>query len=66
MEILRENLLNLIREKCTSTWEHDVFEDHIIVNVKEQVADFRPVFSSIKKEITRCVRDHFGRSPSSR
>ena len=59
MEILRENLLNLIREKCTSIWELDVFEDHIIINVKEQADDFRPVFSSIKKEIAQCVRDHF-------
>jgi len=49
MEILRENLLNLIREKCTSTWELDVFEDHIIINVKEEKGDFRPVYISIKK-----------------
>jgi hypothetical protein len=33
MEILQENLLNIIREKCSSGWELNVFEDHIIVNI---------------------------------
>ena len=59
MEILHEDLLNVIREKCSSGWELSVFGDHIIVNVVEKQSEFRLVYSSIKQEITQCVKANF-------
>lgn len=59
MEVLQENILDTIREKCSSGWNLDVFEDHIIVNIIEKEDNFRPAFAVIKQEITRCVKEHF-------
>jgi hypothetical protein len=59
MEILQENLLNIIREKCSSGWELNVFEDHIIVNIMAKDSDFRSTYAIVKQEITRCVKQHF-------
>jgi len=59
MEILQENLLNIIREKCSSGWDLNVFEDHIIINVKDAEGDFRAAYSMIKQEITLCIKAHF-------
>ena len=59
MEILQENLLSIIGEKCSSGWDLNIFEDHIIINVKNGEADFRSAYSKIKQEITLCVKEHF-------
>ena len=59
MEIHQDNLLNIIREKCSSGWGLDVFEDHIIVNITGKEKDFRPTYAAVKQEITRCVKTHF-------
>lgn len=59
MEILQDNLLNIIREKCSSGWSLDVFEDHIIVNITGTEKDFRPTYAAVKQEITRCIKTHF-------
>jgi hypothetical protein len=57
--MLQENLLNLIREKCASHWELNVFQDHIIVNLPDTEADFRSAGQQVKREITACVTEHF-------
>jgi hypothetical protein len=59
MEILQENLLNIIREECSSGWELNVFGDHIIVNLRDKVDDFRSAYATIKKEIIACIQQHF-------
>ncbi|EHQ31008.1 hypothetical protein [Mucilaginibacter paludis] len=59
MEILQANMLNIIREKCSSGWSLEVFGDHIIVNVLRKEDNFRPVFALVKQTITRCVKEHF-------
>ena len=59
MEILQENLINIISEKCSSGWELNVFEDHIIINVKDAEGDFRAEYHKIKQEITLCIKAHF-------
>jgi hypothetical protein len=59
MEILQANLLNIIREKCSSGWELNVFQDHIIINLPDMKKDFRSAYSKVKKEITACVLEHF-------
>ncbi|MCO5946781.1 hypothetical protein [Mucilaginibacter flavidus] len=59
MEILLENLLNIIREKCSSGWELHVFGDHIIVNVMDKENNFRSAYVTIKQDITLCVKEHF-------
>ena len=59
MEIIQDNLLNIIREKCSSGWKLDVFEDHIIVNITVTEKDFRPIYATVKQEITRCIKTHF-------
>jgi hypothetical protein len=59
MEILQENLLNTIREKCSSGWEMNVFEEHIIVNILGKEDNFKSTYAMVKKEITQCVKHHF-------
>lgn len=59
MEILQENALNIIREKCSSGWDLNVFGDHIIINLKNDEEDFRTAYSNIKQEITQCIKKHF-------
>ena len=59
MEILQEDLLNIIREKCSSGWELNVFGDHIIINLRDKEDDFRSAYSKVKQEITICVKQHF-------
>jgi hypothetical protein len=59
MEILPENLLTIIREKCSPGWELNVFQDHIIINLPDIEIDFRSAYSKIKKEIAACVLQHF-------
>ena len=59
MEILQENLLNIISEKCSSGWELLVFGDHIIVNVMEKENNFRSAYATVKQQITLCVKEHF-------
>ena len=52
MEILQEDLLNIIREKCSSGWDLNVFGEHIIVNVPEKQDNFRSAYAMVKQEIT--------------
>jgi len=59
MEIPQENLLNIIREKCSSSWELNVFKDHIIINLPDIEEDFRSAYLKVKREITECVKQHF-------
>ena len=59
MEIFTENLLSIIREKCSSGWELNVFQDHIIVNLPDEEEDFRSAYSKVKREITACIQQHF-------
>jgi hypothetical protein len=59
MEILPEDLLNIIREKCSPHWELEVYKDHIIVNLPDATEDYRSVYQQIKKDITKCVKQHF-------
>jgi len=59
MEIQQENLLNIIREKCSSGWLLDVFKDHIIINLPDTEEDYRSAYSKAKREITRCIQQHF-------
>ena len=59
MEILQEDLLNIIREKCSSGWDLNVFGEHIIVNVPEKQDNFRSAYAMVKQEITQCVKEHF-------
>jgi len=59
MEILQENLLNIIREKCSSGWDLHVFGDHIIVDVMHKENNFRSAYVTVKQEITRCIKEHF-------
>jgi len=59
MEILQENLLNIIREKCSSGWQLEVFRDHIIINLQDNEKDFRSAYSKVKREITECIQQHF-------
>jgi len=59
MEILQENLLKILREKCSSGWDLNVFGDHIIVNAREEEDNFRSAYITVKQEITRCVKAHF-------
>jgi len=59
MEIPQENLLNIIREKCSSHWELNVFKDHIIINLPDLEEDFRSVYLKVKREITACIQQHF-------
>jgi REP element-mobilizing transposase RayT len=59
MEILQENLLKLIGEQCSSHWELEVYKDHLIINLPDTQEDYRSVYQQVKKEITRCVQQHF-------
>jgi len=49
----------MIREKCSSGWDLDVFGEHIIINIPENQDNFRSSYAMVKQEITRCVKDHF-------
>jgi len=55
MITLQENLLNLIREKCSPLWRIDIYKDHIITNLPEIEDDFRQVYNKAKKEIIACI-----------
>jgi hypothetical protein len=59
MDILQEKLLNIIREKCSSDWDLNVFGEHIIVNIMAKDGDFRSTYGLVKQEITQCVKKHF-------
>jgi len=59
MVILPEELLNIIREKCSSHWELEVYKDHIIINLPDMEEDFRSAYLKVKREITACVKQHF-------
>ena len=59
MEIPQEHLLNIIREKCSSHWELNVFKDHIIINLPNMEEDFRSAYLKVKREITTCAKQHF-------
>ncbi|MDB5110530.1 MAG: hypothetical protein JWR67_1644 [Mucilaginibacter sp.] len=59
MEIFQENILNLIREKCSSHWELNVFKNHIIISLPDTQEDYRSAYRQIKQEITKYVRQHF-------
>ncbi|WP_299512625.1 hypothetical protein [Mucilaginibacter sp.] len=59
MELLRENIIDLIRETCSSHWELNVFNGHIIVNLPDAEKDFRSIYNKVKQEITKCIRQHF-------
>ncbi|WP_295797848.1 hypothetical protein [Mucilaginibacter sp.] len=59
MEIQQENLLSIIREKCSSGWQLDVFRDHIIINLPDNEKDFRLAYSKAKEQITACIQQHF-------
>jgi hypothetical protein len=58
MEILQENLLKLIAEKCSSHWQVNVFQDHILINLPDTENDFKSAYREVKKEITACVHEH--------
>ena len=55
MEILSEDLLHIIREKCLSHWEQEIYKNHINVNLPDATEDCRSVYQQIKKDITKCV-----------
>jgi hypothetical protein len=59
MEILLENLIKLISEQCSSHWEPEVYKDRIIINLPDTREDYRSVYQQVKKEITKCVQQHF-------
>jgi len=58
MEILQENLLKLIAEKCSSHWEVNVFHDHVLINLPDTENDFKSTYRKVKKEIIDCVQEH--------
>jgi len=58
MEILQQNLLKLIAEKCASYWEINVFQDHILIHLPDTEKDFKSAYRKVKKEITACVQQH--------
>jgi hypothetical protein len=58
MEIIQQNLLKLICEKCPSHWEVNVFQDHILINLPDTEKDFKSAYRKVKKEIIACVQEH--------
>jgi hypothetical protein len=58
MELLQENLLKLIAEKCSSHWEVNIFQDHVLVHLPDTEKDFKSAFRTVKKEITVCVQEY--------
>jgi hypothetical protein len=59
MELLQEDSLKLIREKCSSHWQLDVYRDHIIINLPDTEKDFKLAYNKVKQEIIACVGQHF-------
>jgi len=59
MEIFQENILKLIRERCSDHWDLEIFMDHIIVNLPDTREDHRAICQRAKKEIVQCVREQF-------
>lgn len=60
MEVLSENLIISISEKCSSSWKLEAFKDHIIINLPDDTGeDFRSVYNKVKREITACVGLYF-------
>jgi hypothetical protein len=59
MEMPPEDLLNVVREKCSSHWGLEVYKDHIIINLPDMEEDFRSAYLEVKREITACVKQHF-------
>ncbi|MDB5023616.1 MAG: hypothetical protein JWP78_1371 [Mucilaginibacter sp.] len=59
MGTLQENILKLIGEQCSPRWELEEYRGHIIINLPDTEEDYRAICQQVKKEITKCVQQHF-------
>lgn len=66
MEILQEDIVNLIQENYASLWDVDSFKDHIIINLRDQREDYRPLigrsgrrYPNVSAGISRIGRQNY-------
>lgn len=58
METLQENIVNVIREKCSPDWVLSIFNDHVIVNLPVSSEESRLAYNKAKKDITSCIKEY--------